>query len=113
MVVGALSRSGAVADRALTLRVPLRRVWTGQVDVDQHSVQHLAIRQEVSSCTSPREAKDGGYREHHRRCVRPCCRSLEPRLICCTVDIEENGVRLRLTVVDTPGYGDFINNDDG
>ena len=29
----------------------------------------------------------------------------------CT-DIEENGVRLKLTVVDTPGYGDFINNDD-
>lgn len=25
-------------------------------------------------------------------------------------DIEENGVRLRLTVVDTPGYGDFVNN---
>lgn len=28
-------------------------------------------------------------------------------------DIEENGVRLRLTVVDTPGYGDFINNEEG
>lgn len=27
------------------------------------------------------------------------------------VDIEENGVRLRLTVVDTPGFGDFVNND--
>jgi septin family protein len=27
-------------------------------------------------------------------------------------DIEENGVRLKLTVVDTPGFGDFINNDD-
>ncbi|KAJ7352296.1 putative cell division control protein CDC3 [Mycena albidolilacea] len=25
-------------------------------------------------------------------------------------DIEENGVRLRLTVVDTPGFGDFVNN---
>ncbi|XP_075450612.1 septin-4 isoform X2 [Ascaphus truei] len=29
-----------------------------------------------------------------------------------TVDIEEKGVRLRLTVVDTPGYGDAINNVD-
>ena len=29
-----------------------------------------------------------------------------------SADIEENGVRLRLTVVDTPGFGDFINNDD-
>jgi septin 7 len=27
------------------------------------------------------------------------------------LDIEENGVRLRLTVVDTPGFGDFVNND--
>lgn len=26
------------------------------------------------------------------------------------IDIEETGVRLRLTVVDTPGYGDFVNN---
>jgi septin 7 len=30
----------------------------------------------------------------------------------CLVDIEESGVRLRLTVVDTPGYGDFVNNED-
>ncbi|TIB60872.1 hypothetical protein E3P78_02979 [Wallemia ichthyophaga] len=28
-----------------------------------------------------------------------------------SADIEENGVRLKLTVVDTPGFGDFINND--
>jgi len=28
------------------------------------------------------------------------------------LDIEENGVRLHLTVVDTPGFGDFVNNDD-
>lgn len=28
-------------------------------------------------------------------------------------DIEENRVRLRLNVVDTPGFGDFVNNDDG
>jgi septin 7 len=29
-----------------------------------------------------------------------------------STDIEENGVRLHLTVVDTPGFGDFVNNDD-
>ncbi|KAL7410003.1 putative cell division control protein CDC3 [Mrakia frigida] len=29
-----------------------------------------------------------------------------------SADIEENGVRLRLNVVDTPGFGDFVNNDD-
>ena len=28
-----------------------------------------------------------------------------------SADIEENGVRLRLTVLDIPGFGDFINND--
>lgn len=27
-----------------------------------------------------------------------------------TADIEENGVRLHLTVIDTPGFGDFVNN---
>jgi septin family protein len=29
-----------------------------------------------------------------------------------TVEIEERGVKLRLTVVDTPGYGDAVNNED-
>lgn len=28
------------------------------------------------------------------------------------VDIEENGVTLRLTVIDTPGFGDYVNNED-
>ena len=28
-----------------------------------------------------------------------------------TAVIEEKGVRLRLNIVDTPGYGDQINND--
>jgi septin 7 len=31
---------------------------------------------------------------------------------CSSTDIEENGVRLKLTVVDTPGFGDFVNNDE-
>ena len=31
-------------------------------------------------------------------------------LNCNPVDIEENGVRFCLTVVDTPGFGDFVNN---
>lgn len=29
-----------------------------------------------------------------------------------TADIEENGVRLHLTVIDTPGFGDFVNNNE-
>ncbi|PWN24359.1 putative cell division control protein CDC3 [Jaminaea rosea] len=29
-----------------------------------------------------------------------------------SADIEENGVRLKLTVVDTPGFADFVNNDE-
>lgn len=27
-----------------------------------------------------------------------------------TVGIEEKGIRLRLTIIDTPGFGDAINN---
>ena len=35
------------------------------------------------------------------------------RWVLCLFDsvIEENGVRLRLNIVDTPGYGDQVNND--
>ncbi|KAJ3197965.1 hypothetical protein HDU82_001340, partial [Entophlyctis luteolus] len=29
-----------------------------------------------------------------------------------SADIEENGVKLKLTVIDTPGFGDFINNEE-
>lgn len=29
-----------------------------------------------------------------------------------SADIEENGVRLRLNVIDTPGFGDFVNNEE-
>ena len=28
-----------------------------------------------------------------------------------SVDIEENGVKLKLTVIDTPGFGDFVDNE--
>ena len=34
-----------------------------------------------------------------------------PFLIPSCAVIEENGVRLRLNIVDTPGYGDQVNND--
>lgn len=27
-----------------------------------------------------------------------------------TMDLEENGVRLKLTLIDTPGFGDAIDN---
>jgi septin 7 len=43
-------------------------------------------------------------------CLPP--RPLRAGLTNFSLDIEENGVRLRLTVVDTPGFGDFVNNDD-
>ncbi|KAI9338981.1 Septin-domain-containing protein [Obelidium mucronatum] len=29
-----------------------------------------------------------------------------------SADIEENGVKLKLTVIDTPGFGDYINNEE-
>ena len=28
------------------------------------------------------------------------------------IDLEENGVKLRLNCTDTPGFGDFVNNED-
>ena len=28
-----------------------------------------------------------------------------------TVEIDEDGVKVRLTVIDTPGFGDRLNND--
>jgi septin len=31
--------------------------------------------------------------------------------VCLDVVITENGVRLRLNIVDTPGYGDQVNNE--
>ena len=34
------------------------------------------------------------------------------RIEASTVEIEERGVKLRLTVVDTPGFADALNNDD-
>lgn len=44
-----------------------------------------------------------------------CCRSLgrHARLVIALLltVISENGVRLRLNIVDTPGYGDVINNE--
>jgi septin 7 len=51
-------------------------------------------------------AKKNVPQPHHERSKTVAIESI-------TADIEESGVRLRLTVVDTPGYGDFINNDDG
>ena len=29
----------------------------------------------------------------------------------CLIDIQENGIQLRLTIIDTPGFGDFIDNE--
>jgi septin 7 len=29
-----------------------------------------------------------------------------------TADMEENGIKLHLTIIDTPGFGDFVNNED-
>ena len=39
-------------------------------------------------------------------CLKRLNHSLIPLIV-----IEENGVRLRLNIVDTPGYGDQVNND--
>ena len=45
-------------------------------------------------------------------CVCVCTEAIEQTVSidATTVDIEEKGVKLRLTVVDTPGFGDAVNN---
>jgi septin 7 len=40
------------------------------------------------------------------------CAVIVPSSCTDEIDIEENGVRLKLTVVDTPGFGDYVNNED-
>jgi septin family protein len=39
------------------------------------------------------------------------CLSHSLRALCLPTVVEENNVKLRLNIVDTPGYGDLINND--
>lgn len=37
--------------------------------------------------------------------------SLLTQQLCSLSEIEEKGVRMKLTVIDTPGFGDHINNE--
>ncbi len=71
-----------------------RRIWSGQVDPGQHAVQHVPV---------PSQGAQGPQPRHHPQTVT---------IQSISADIEEAGVRLRLTVVDTPGFGDFVNNDE-
>ncbi len=34
-----------------------------------------------------------------------------PRIHLCSLELEEDGVRIALTIVDTPGFGDNIDNE--
>lgn len=45
------------------------------------------------------------------RVIPPAAEKIEQtvKIDASTVEIEERGVKLRLTVVDTPGYGDALN----
>ena len=47
---------------------------------------------------------------HHHPCLEKIQATV--RIEASTVEIEERGVKLRLTVVDTPGFGDGINSTD-
>lgn len=91
-----------------------RRVWSWKVDSHQHPLQHHPISTQGPLGALRGEAEDGRHREHWCRCVY-IYPQLRPRIMTVfilRIDIEENGVRLHLTVVDTPGFGDFVNNDD-
>ncbi|XP_053313221.1 septin-4-like isoform X2 [Spea bombifrons] len=50
------------------------------------------------------------YRDRQLPCPEECV-TQTVEIVKQTVDIQEKGVRLRLTVVDTPGYGDAVNNE--
>lgn len=40
-----------------------------------------------------------------------CCAGSQCSYVLLFADIEEKGVRMKLTVIDTPGFGDQINNE--
>lgn len=47
-----------------------------------------------------------------RHCLPPSAERINQtvEILKHTVDIEEKGVKLKLTIVDTPGFGDAVNN---
>ena len=50
--------------------------------------------------------------DNNKDCVLSQISKKTVQLDASTVEIEERGVKLRLTVVDTPGFGDAIDNTD-
>lgn len=56
------------------------------------------------------EAPSG--RHTSQRCLSPPTERISQtvEILKHTVDIEEKGVKLKLTIVDTPGFGDAVNN---
>lgn len=89
-----------------------RRVWPRQIYPYQHTFQYYFISTQGASGPSRREAQNSRYREYWCWYVYIYPSSSWPRILNLRIDIEESGVRLHLTVVDTPGFGDFVNNDD-
>jgi septin 7 len=87
-----------------------RGVGLGQNHTDQHSLQLHDLCSERASASSSGQAQDGGYRQHPGWFVYLLLSLHNPIRNLVLADIEENGVRLRLSVVDTPGFGDFVDN---
>lgn len=75
---------------------------------------------QVNTCSDDAVKRDISYVYyevilHHLILFRFCLAEKIERTVqieASTVEIEERGVKLRLTVVDTPGYGDAINSQD-
>ena len=87
----------------------LRRIWPGQVDPDQLALSN----QSLSGPRAARCRSEGEIFLHQNCCSNFISNNKIKQTVeidQSTVEIEERGVRLRLTVVDTPGYGDAIDN---
>jgi septin 7 len=86
-----------------------RRIGLGQVYTDQYTFQLPDLHPARASTSGGGQAQDSGDREYSGWFVGLLCAFIRVHDFLLS-DIEENGVRLRLTVVDTPGFGDFVNN---
>lgn len=108
-----------------------RAKWLGQVHSDEHAVQIKGEPQVGRAQRWGQDPKDRRDQVHQSRWVIACLLPPHPwtgsvcikthshletnqstshaRFRC--ADIEEKGVRMKLTVIDTPGFGDQINNE--
>ena len=100
--------SPGIVNSVLAVSDTYRSNWTGKIDPHQHNFRFPSYRFKRSPGTRRANPK---YHGDSKRLTwfEVSVPSPDKKLI--MIVIEENGVRLRLNIVDTPGYGDQVNND--